>query len=74
MTTTEQTRPTAEQLNAALERGGLVQVTTYTRSTLYTQRHAGWFFEINGSLYVRSGRGRNCLSHGESLLVGIRYA
>ncbi len=72
MTTAITSRPTADTLNATLTDGGIVQVTTYTRSTVYQSRHAGWFVERNGSLYVRAGRGLNRLSHGDSLLVGIR--
>lgn len=62
----------AQQLNARLESDGVVQITTYGKSTLYDKRHAGWFSASAGSLYVRYGRGRNCLSAGERLLVAIR--
>lgn len=64
---------TAEELNAALASGRHVQVTTYTRSTLYGPKHAGWFSTgKDGTLYVRHGKGRNALSCGDRLLVGIR--
>lgn len=69
------TRPTADQLNQRLTDGGFVQITTYTRSTIYKRQHAGWFTERDGSLYVQTGhtgRMHNRLSHGDALLVGIR--
>jgi hypothetical protein len=69
---TTATRPTAEQLNEKLASGGFVQVTTYMHSTVYRPKHAGMFFEKNGSLHVKSGRGSNCLSTGENLMVQIR--
>ena len=69
---TGDTRPTAVELNAHLARGGVVQVTTYTRSTLYRRAHAGWFEERAHGLYVRHGRGRVALSIGARLIVGIR--
>lgn len=70
--TTTKTRPTADELNAHLASGGVVQVTTYMRSTLYDSRHAGWFSERKGSLHVQSGRRHDCLSCGDRLMVGIR--
>ena len=62
----------AATLNAHLESGGVVQVTTYLRSTLYNRKHAGWFTERGGNLHVRHGRGTVQLSIGERMLVGIR--
>lgn len=64
----------AEALNAHLEAGGAVQVTTYLRSTLYRgQPFAGWFtVDQAGELYVKRGRTRDCLSCAGRLLVGIR--
>jgi len=48
---------TADELNAALREGRHVQVTTYTRSTLYGPKHVGWFTQgRDGSLWVRQGR------------------
>lgn len=62
----------AEQLNAHLASGGVVQVTTYLRSTIYDNRHAGWFSENSkGELFVRRGRSKDCLGRNGSL-VGIR--
>jgi hypothetical protein len=66
------TRPTADDLNAALSKGRSVIVATCTKATEYGRQHAGWFSERNGSLYVKSGRNHDCLSMGDLLLVGIR--
>lgn len=64
-----------DRLNAHLQAGGAVQVTTYTRSTIYTAPHAGWFTtDTAGDLYVRRGRTRDCLSCGGRLLVGVRLS
>lgn len=66
-------RLTADQLNETLAApGGIVQVTTYTRSTVYDGRHHGCFFEKNGSLFIRRGKRTEQLSFGDRLLVGIR--
>lgn len=62
----------ADELNQALAEDGEVHVATASRVTVYTKRHAGWFTETNGNLYVRHGKGRNQLSNGNCLLVGIR--
>lgn len=44
-------------IKAHLAQGGVVQITTYTRSTLYDSRHVD-FFKIgaDGSPLVRSGK------------------
>ena len=65
-------RPTADQLNTHLANGLAVQVTTYTRSIVYTQKHTGYFREQGQDLQVKAGRGWNTLAHGNMLLVGIR--
>lgn len=68
------TCPTAAELNAHLSAGGRVQVTTYTRSTVYDSRHVGFFTQgaKTGALYVAHGRSRNCLTIAGRLIVGIR--
>jgi len=67
-------RPTANQLNDHLRDGGQVMVATYGHGTIYSPKHTGWFTEgTDGNLYVRYGRGRNCLSVKDRLMVGIRY-
>jgi hypothetical protein len=68
-------RPTADALNAHLRGGGVVQVTTYGRSTIYSERHAGWFYERDGNLMVRAGgRGKRGLqlSIKHLMLVSLR--
>jgi len=64
----------AADLNAHLAtKGNVVQVSTYTRATLYTHRNAGCFRNApNGNLQVRRGRNWDTLSHGTLLLVAIR--
>jgi hypothetical protein len=52
----------ADKINAHLEAGGSVQVSTHSRATLYRKKHAGYFRSGKGqSLYVRSGKRFNCL-------------
>lgn len=44
-------------IQAHLRQGGVVQITTYTRSTLYDSRHVDCFkLGTDGSPLVRSGR------------------
>ena len=65
----------ASDIRSHLETGGAVQVTTYLRSWIYTRQHADWFSNsANGSLYVRQGRGKVCLSIGARLVVGLRFS
>lgn len=62
--TRSETMTAADQINSRLRDGGIVQVTTYTRSTLYRQKHAGWFFmDKNNNLMVRSGRKSVCIEN-----------
>ena len=63
---------TADRLNNHLENGGVVQVTTYLRSTVYEPKHAGLFFEKAGELFVKRGRKADCLGRTAAPLVGIR--
>lgn len=66
---------TASRLNdhLAADKGNTVVVATCTRATVYRHRHAGWFrTSPAGNLQVRSGRTWLTLSHGDTLLVGIR--
>lgn len=48
----------AAKINEHLKSGGVVQVTTYARSTIYTSKHAGWFTQGSDGIYVRQGRGK----------------
>lgn len=64
----------ADKINAHLTSGGVVQVTTMTRSVMYDRRNAGDFrVDGRGDLVVRRGRGEDALSMGARLLVGIRF-
>ena len=67
--------PTADLLNAHLKSGGIVQVATVYRATLYKEKHAGMFFQgKDGNLYVKAGKSSHCLTHskGTYALVSIR--
>ncbi len=50
-------RDIAQHLNA----GGRVQVSTYTRSVVY--RSLDWFVLKGASVYVRRGRGLDCIDY-----------
>jgi len=68
------TRPTADELNAHLRNGGQIMIATYGHATIYKPKHAGWFTEgSDGCLYVRYGRGKNCLSSQDQMMVAVRY-
>ena len=74
MTITENANMTATRLNDHLTSGGVVQVTTYLRSTLYNVKHAGWFSENSkGELFVTHGRGKVCLGSTAAPNVGILF-
>ncbi len=47
-------------INAALARGESVYLSTYTRNTRYTAKHAGMFKATKTGLYVQSGKGWLC--------------
>lgn len=64
----------ANELNDHLSNGGMVQVSTYTNSTIYKQKHAGMFFMKGDDLCVKHGRSSNKLSIGNVLLVAIRLS
>lgn len=69
------TMPTADSLNAALNEGRRVQVTTYGRSTIYGPRNAGCFKNgaKSGDLYVQRGKNWDCIgTKGCGLLVSVR--
>lgn len=64
----------ASKIKEHLDSDGVVQVTTYLRSTLYTKKHADWFSEdAKGNLHVRHGRGTVQLTNGDSALVKIQF-
>ena len=62
----------ANTLNAHLSAGGIVQVTTYAKSWLYEQKHAGYFSESNGQLFVQHGKRKDCLGRTDAPMVSIR--
>ena len=63
----------ADRINNHLAAGGRVVIATYTRATVYDQRHAGWFSVAGYSLYVRHGRGKVSLGLADRPSVGIRF-
>ena len=64
---------TAEKLNNALSGGRAVFVSTYTKTTKYTRRHAGAFFmSSGGDLCVKHGKRALRLAMGNILLVRIQ--
>ncbi len=67
------TQTIADKINDHLEAGGVVQVTTYLKSILYTKKHVGWFQMIGDNLYVNRGRTKDCLSLGGKVIVGIKF-
>jgi hypothetical protein len=63
----------ADEINKHLADGGVVQVTTYLRSTVYDRRHVGFFLnDKKGDLHVKHGRGTYRLTIGDHDVVGIR--
>lgn len=67
---------TAKEINDHLASGGVVQISTYTKSTIYGPEWAGLFFEdAEGNVYLRRGKATICLTFagGTSLLVSIRF-
>jgi len=65
---------TAEQLNKYLEDGKSIQVTTYTKSWIYTQEHTGWFSQKGKELYVQDGKGKNFLGTTDRLIVSMKLS
>lgn len=72
LTTTTDWNAYAERLNATLAAGGVVLVSTMTAVKQYAKRNAGDFTSDGRNLYVRYGKVRNCLTSGQTLLVGLR--
>jgi len=62
----------AARLNEHLRAGGVVQVATYYRATVYQQKHAGWFTSDGKSVYVKRGKSRDCLSCGDRYVCSVR--
>lgn len=55
---------TADKINERLAAGGVVQVTTYGRSTVYRQKHAGCFWmDKKNMLMVRGRKESTCVEN-----------
>jgi hypothetical protein len=64
----------AARITSHLGRGGEVTIATHLRATVYKSQHADWFsVGSDGNLYVRRGKGRDCLSIARILSVGLRF-
>ena len=50
------------QIQQHLTAGGKVMIVTYAKATIYDQRHVGWFTATETDLYVRRGKGKDCLN------------
>jgi hypothetical protein len=62
---------TLDDLKQWLSLGGRVQVTTYTKSTLYNKRHMDMFFlDRSGDLCVKRGKQSECIKYCDVRLVG----
>ena len=63
----------ADEINGHLTDGGVVIMSTYTQARQYESKHAGMFFMgDDGELYVKHGRGKECLTSGGRLLVSLK--
>lgn len=49
------------KINAALESGCIVQLTTYTHATRCTRKHAGMFKATRSGAYLRRGKAWDCI-------------
>jgi hypothetical protein len=56
-------RQAAARIRAHLASGGKVVVGTYTRATVYSGKHDDLFRATRSGLYVRRGRGWDCIDH-----------
>jgi hypothetical protein len=50
------------KINAALEAGQIVQLTTYTHATRYTKKHLGMFKATKSGAYVQRGKRWDCIN------------
>jgi hypothetical protein len=62
------------KIQSHLRSGGVVQLTTYIRSTLYSAKHADWFRINADCVEVRNGRNWSTvtLRNGQPVL-GIKF-
>ena len=70
----KQKTPTASELNEHLKSGGMIQITTHLRSTIYKPQHAGMFVEHGGQLGVKRGKHIDTLSNDNGPMVSIRLS
>jgi hypothetical protein len=56
-----------------LQAGGAVQITTYTKSWVYSAKHATWFTATKDGVFVQQGKGRVCI-HLASIRFGRKAA
>ena len=49
-------------IQAHLRAGGKIMTVTYAKGTIYTKKHLDWFTANSVGLYVRRGRGKDCLN------------
>jgi len=57
-----------KQIVDHLAENGIVQVTTYLKSTLYEKKHLSLFSANEAGVYVQRGKKRDCISN-----CGIRF-
>ena len=49
------------KIQAALEAGAIVQLTTYTKATRYKAQHAGMFKATKAGAWVQRGKSWDCI-------------
>jgi len=64
----------ADEINNHLKNGGMVQISTYLKSIIYRQKHAGMFLMSGKNLAVKRGQHIDQLSIGDRVLVSIRFS
>jgi hypothetical protein len=55
-------RVLVSKINAALEAGKIVQLTTYTHASRYTKKHIGMFKATKSGAYVQRGKKWDCIN------------
>ena len=58
-----QARQQHARITRHLARGGKIAVCTYTRTTVYDDRHAEMFSATKAGVYVRRGKGWDCIDY-----------
>lgn len=72
---TDSARDLLEKVQGHLRSGGVVQITTYLRSTVYSKpEHADWFaLDGKEQMVVKCGRRRDRLTLRGKPLCGFRF-